>query len=274
MRLGYNTNGFAHHRLEDALEIISAIGYRAVALTPDVHHLSPFESTAAELRQLRQRLEALDLAPVVETGARFVLDPRRKHRPTLLEAAAEERQRRLDFLVRCLAIAREVGARQLSIWSGGLPEGVAEEDAWGSLVEGVAELCDRAEDEGVGIAFEPEPGMFVESMAGWERLRDEVDHPALGLTLDVGHVLCTESYPPQEAIRRYARDLRNVHLDDMRGRVHDHLQIGEGELDFAAILAALREVGFDGIASVELSRHSHAAPSAATVALTRLREVY
>ncbi|HEX6925230.1 MAG TPA: sugar phosphate isomerase/epimerase [Longimicrobiaceae bacterium] len=271
MRLGYNTNGFAHHRLDDALEILAAIGYQAVALTPDVHHLPPFSSTTADMRRLRRRLEELNLAPVVEAGARFVLDPRRKHRPTLLEADPGERRQRFEMLGRCLEIAAEIGAPQLSIWSGGLPAGVTEEEGWGRLVPAVHELCERAATLGVGVAFEPEPGMFVESMEGWERLRDAVSHPALGLTLDVGHVRCTEDYGPGEAIRRYADDLRNVHLDDMRGRIHDHLQIGEGELDFRAILEALREVNYQGVASVELSRHSHAAPAAAQVAFERLQ---
>ena len=270
MRLGYNTNGFAHHRLNDALEILAETGYRAVALTPDVHHLPPFESTPAQLAELRRRLERLELAPVVETGARFVLDPRRKHRPNLLEAEAEGRQRRLDLLVRCARIASEIGARQISIWSGTLPEGVKEADGWRRLEEGVARLCEEAATLGVGVAIEPEPGMLLESLAGWKRLKSLVDSPVLGLTLDVGHVPCTESIAPAEAIRSYAAALRNVHLDDMRGRIHDHLQIGEGDLDFAAILSALREVAYEGVASVELSRHSHAAPVAAREARERL----
>ncbi len=270
MRLGYNTNGFAHHRLEDALEILAELGYRAVAITPDVHHLPPFEVTDAELARVRRQLEWLDLAPVVETGARFVLDPRRKHRPTLLEPDAEGRARRFDFLVRCMEIAGQLGAEQLSIWSGAMPARAEEEEAWAWLVDGVGRLCDEAERRGVGLAFEPEPGMLVEGMAGWDRLRNSVSHPALGLTLDVGHVRCTEPFSPEEAIRRYATDLRNVHLDDMRGGVHDHLQIGEGELDFPSILGALREVGYSGVASVELSRHSHAAVQSAAVALERL----
>src|SRR5690606_33817016 len=70
MRLGYNTIGFAHHRLADALEVIDETGYRGVALSPDVHHLAPFDSSPAAVAAVRRQLERLDLAPVVETGAR------------------------------------------------------------------------------------------------------------------------------------------------------------------------------------------------------------
>ena len=106
MRLGYNTNGFAHHRLRDALEVIAGIGYRAVAITLDVHHLDPFApGHAAEQRELAARCRDLDLVPVIETGARFLLDARRKHRPTLLAEAAAERAVRVDFLARAIDAA-------------------------------------------------------------------------------------------------------------------------------------------------------------------------
>src|SRR5689334_2602457 len=83
-RLGYNTNGFAHHRLDDALHVIAELGYRAVAITPDANHLHPDHTSAAQLRATRALLERLDLAVIIETGARYVLDPRRKQRPNLI----------------------------------------------------------------------------------------------------------------------------------------------------------------------------------------------
>jgi L-ribulose-5-phosphate 3-epimerase len=98
-----------------------------------------------------------------------------------------------------------------------------------------------------------------------------VDAPNFGLALDVGHVPCTESITAGDAIRRYGPSLRTVHLDDTRNGVHEHLQIGDGDLDWADIGRALGEVGFAGIAAVELSRHSHGAPLAAREALERLR---
>lgn len=268
-RLGYNTNGFAHHRLDHALEIISELGYGAVALTLDVHHLPPFESGPAEIRTYRRLLDSLDLAVVVETGARYVLDSRRKHRPNLLEADAAGRARRLEFLVRCAEIAEELGSDTISAWSGALPPETAAEHARGFLLEGVEQLCRRLEPLGIRVAFEPEPGMLVETLADWSALRAAIDSPLLGLTLDVGHVPCTEPISPAEAIREHAAELFHVHLDDCRAGIHEHLQVGEGELDWRAIASALTEVGYSGLACFELSRHSHAAPEAARIALTR-----
>ncbi len=270
-RLGYNTNGFAHHRLDDALHIIAELGYRAVALTPDANHLPPDRTSAMELRATRALLERLGLAVVVETGARYVLDARRKHFPTLVDADAADRARRAAFLERCAHIATALGGDTISLWSGIPAPEVARDDAWRWLVDGVGALCHQLTPLGIQVAFEPEPGMLLQTLGEWEQLRDAVAAPNFGLALDVGHVPCTETFTAGDAIRRYGTAIRTVHLDDTRNGVHEHLQIGDGELDWADIMRALREVGFRGIAAVELSRHSHAAPMAARTAIERLR---
>src|SRR5204862_48114 len=80
MLIGYNTNGFAHHRLEDALAILAELGYRSVAITLDYHALNPFDpDVMAEATAIRSLLDKLGLRSTVETGARFLLDPRQKH---------------------------------------------------------------------------------------------------------------------------------------------------------------------------------------------------
>src|SRR5436853_6181496 len=115
LRFGYNTNGFAHHRLEDAIALLAELGYRSVALTLDYHALDPFDaSLPSQLQRVKELLRRHDLASVVETGARFLLDPRRKHQPTLLSAAAQERERRLDFLRQAVDIAADLGSEAVS----------------------------------------------------------------------------------------------------------------------------------------------------------------
>ena len=87
-RLGYNTNGLAHHRLDDALALLADSGYEGVALTLDVQHLDPFTSTPDDVEVVRRRAEELGLAVAVETGARYVLDSKMKHAPNLLDEEA------------------------------------------------------------------------------------------------------------------------------------------------------------------------------------------
>lgn len=269
----YNTNGFAFHRLEDALTILAGAGYDGVALTPDVHHLDPLRSAPADVARVKGLLASLGLWVVIETGARFVLDPARKHRPTLLDAPPEA-ARRQAFLERCVDLAEALGAPVVSVWSGAAPEGLGPEAAFARLVTGLHALCTYAQERRVRIGFEPEPGMLVERAADWPRVRDAVAHPALGLTLDVGHCLAMREGSPERWIRAHARDLLVVQLDDHRAGVHDHLMFGEGEVDLAAIARALTEVGFTGPLEVELSRHSATAPATARTAREHLRRAF
>jgi L-ribulose-5-phosphate 3-epimerase len=270
---GYNTNGFAHHRLEDALVILAELGYRSVALTLDYHALDPSaHDLPRQLDRVRALLDRLGLRCVVETGARFLLDPYRKHRPTLLDEEGV-RGPRVHFLLRAVNIAHALGADAVSFWSGAPPDGVPEEELWRRLADGCKRVADRAADVSVALAFEPEPGMFVDTMGRFETLLGRVRHPALGLTIDVGHLHCLGEVPIADRLRRWSALLRNVHIEDMRRGVHDHLMFGEGEIDFGPVLGALEEVGYAGGVHVELSRHSHDAVETARRALAFLRGV-
>ncbi len=258
MRLGYNTNGFAHHRLLDALAVIAETGYRAVAITLDVHHLDPFAAShAVELAAVGAACRALDLMPVIETGARFLLDARRKHRPTLLAATAGERALRVDFLARAIDAAAAIGAPVVSLWSGSADDAAGDAALDERLATELRVVCARARAAGVVIGFEPEPGMYVEDMTAFARLKAMVDDPAFKLTLDVGHAHLTEPAGAVATIAAWADDVVNAHVEGMGGGLHDHLVPWEGDLDVRAAVAALAATGFTGPACLELSRHSH-----------------
>jgi L-ribulose-5-phosphate 3-epimerase len=269
--LGYGTNGFANHRLDDALRLIADLGYTAVALTLDHHHLDPFADDVAEQTDhVAALLERLELRCVVETGARYLLDPHRKHHPTLV---CDEPEGRIDFLHRAVRIAADLDADCVSFWSGIRPSDVDPDTAWRRMRTGVSMVLARASALGVRLGLEPEPGMFVEHLSDALRLREELGAPELlGITLDVGHCVAVEPEDAASCIRRAGDLLVNVQLDDMRAGVHEHLEFGEGELNLPGTLAALTEVDYSGVAAVELPRHSHAAPDVAARAIAALRD--
>ena len=242
MRLGYNTNGLAHHRLLDALALVAETGYRAVAITLDVHHLDPFAAGhAAELEAVRAACRDLDLVPVIETGARFLLDARRKHRPTLLAESAADRQVRIDFLARAIDAAAAIGAPVVSLWSGAADDAPGQDVLDERLAAGLRVVCARARAAGVVIGFEPEPGMYVEDMTQFARVRALVSDPAFKLTLDVGHAHLTEPAGAVATVAAWAGDIVNAHVEGMNRGLHDHLVPWEGDLDVRAAVAALRD---------------------------------
>lgn len=272
MILGYNTNGFAHHRLADAIDILADLGYGGVALTPDVNHLDPTDPEfLRNAQRLAEQLSRRQLACVIETGARFVLDPRRKHQPTLLSADPDERAKRRQFLTTCTQVCGWCAFPTVSFWSGTPTTDEPPAALMARLVDECRWLSDAAEHHDVNVAFEPEPGMFIDTMDKFAELHAKVNHPHFGLTLDVGHLVCLCEVPVGNHIRRWRDWLWNVHLDDMKPGVHDHLKFGEGVVDFTDVFAALKEIGFTGMASVELSRHSHDAVRTATESLAYLR---
>jgi L-ribulose-5-phosphate 3-epimerase len=288
MFFGYNTNGFAHHRLDDAIAILADLGYGGVALTVDYHALDPRSPEAHRAAErVRGLLEKLGLRCVVETGARFLLDPRRKHQPTLLSPSRAERETRCGYLRECIKLAAHLGADALSFWSGTPVDAAPDDILWQRLTDGCGNLIAEAADLGVPLAFEPEPGMFIDTMERFESLMTRLEpavaspHPederktrgVFGLTLDIGHLHCMGETPIADQIHRWRDVLWNVHIEDMRRGVHDHLMFGEGEIDFAPVLAALKKIDYAGGAYVELSRHSHDAVRVAERSLTYLKSI-
>jgi len=273
-RFGYGTNGLADHRLEDALAILADLGYDGVALTLDHQHLDPYAADLAlRVAAVARLLDRLGLDVVIETGARYLLDPWRKHQPTLVSAEPEGRALRVDLLKRAVRIAAELGAQAVSFWSGTASDGCDGATAMDRLAAGCEAVVDVAQDAGVVVGFEPEPGMAVDTIGRFEQLREILGRPdGFGVTLDIGHCRCLEPMPVADCVARVADFLVNVQIDDMRRGVHEHLEFGQGEIDFPPVLRALSESGYSGLVSVELPRHSHAAVRVAAESLTFLRK--
>jgi L-ribulose-5-phosphate 3-epimerase len=130
----------------------------------------------------------------------------------------------------------------------------------------------------VVIGFEPEPGMYIDTMSRYRDLLNElsarrVDLLPFRLTIDIGHLHCMGEVPISEQLRAWASRLVNVHIEDMRKGIHEHLMFGEGEIDFPPVIAALREIGYDGVLGVELSRHAADGPAAAHKAYDFLHQM-
>lgn len=276
--LGYNTNGLAHHSLAGAIQLLKDVGYQGIAITLDHACLNPFDPHLEEhINRTRDQLQAADLRCVIETGARFLLDPLCKHEPTIVTADERSRKRRIDFLLRAIDIASTLGADCVSLWSGVVHDRVDrgtawEEPIWDRLLDAMRVVIEHAEAQNVRLGFEPEPDMFIDTMDRYRELLTRLGDDRLKLTLDVGHLWCQQELPLDKVLLEWRDQMVNVHLEDMKAGVHEHLMFGEGEIDFSEVLSALGSLGYEGGVFVELSRHSHQAVQAATEAYAFLEK--
>ncbi|MGW6566607.1 sugar phosphate isomerase/epimerase family protein [Streptomyces sp. NPDC054975] len=278
VRFGYGTNGLTDLRLDDALALLADLGYDGVGLTLDHMHLDPLApDLPARTARVARRLAALGLGVTIETGARYVLDPRRKHGPSLLDPDPEARSARVHLLLRAVRVAADLGAHAVHCFSGLTPQGTTDETAWKRLAESLTPVVEAAAAAHVPLALEPEPGHLLATLDDFHTLRALLGDPDprhFGLTLDIGHCQCLEPASPADCVRAAAPWLHHVQIEDMCRGVHEHLPFGDGEIDFPPVLAALAELtaaGYPGLTVVELPRHSHAGPELARTSLAFLR---
>ena len=181
---------------------------------------------------------------MIETGARYLLNPRLKHDPTLMDPDPSRRAVRQDFLRRSIDLARALQAESVSLWSGTAPAPVDEAGGMDRLAEEVRRLLDHAEGAEMPLAFEPEPGMFIDTLARFGQLDERLAHPLFQLTLDLGHCHCLSEGDIPALIHKWRSRIVNIHIEDMVPGIHEHLMFGEGTMDFPSIIRALHQVGY------------------------------
>ncbi|CAB5079049.1 hypothetical protein D3OALGA1CA_5621 [Olavius algarvensis associated proteobacterium Delta 3] len=79
-------------------------------------------------------------------------------------------------------------------------------------------------------------------------------HPDLKLTLDTGHgnIDAPGIRRILQFVRLFGDRLGHLHVSDNHGRRDDHLPIGSGRIDFAKVVSALLEAGYDGTVTLEV----------------------
>ena len=259
MRLGFSTNGIGDVDPLDALPLLADLGYTSLALTLDRHTIDPFAADLpARIDRWQRGLAAARMACVIETGARHLLDPQVKHEPTFVTADPEARGRRVDFTRRAIDVAAELGAGCVSMWSGVVRDGAEAEAVWQRLTSGLAVVLDDADRRGVAVGFEPEPGMFVDTLARHGELCRRLGRPErLRLTVDLGHLECMGERPLAARLVPWCGEIVNVHVDDMLACRHEHLPLGQGDVDFQPLVDSLAAADYRGGLHVELPRQSH-----------------
>jgi sugar phosphate isomerase/epimerase len=277
MKFAFSTNAYLKFTFPEAVRRLAAIGYRGVEIMADVPHAWPAFLLDEQKQAIREALakNGLAISNVNSFMMHAVNDPRQRYwHPSWIEPDRHYRQIRIDHTTRALTLARELGAPCITTEPGGPVEpGGSWQAALKLFVEMIKPVAEHAEKEGVLLLVEPEPGLLIEKVDQFLEFMGHVDSPAIGMNFDVGHAYCVGD-DPATSIPRVAKYVRHFHLEDIAPtRVHHHLIPGEGAIDFAAALRAIRGIGYDGWVTIELYPYVEDPDQAARLALQRITEI-
>jgi len=127
------------------------------------------------------------------------------------------------------------------------------EEAWKNSTARIKELLPVAEKAGVIIAVENVWNKFLLSPMEMARYVDQFQSPWLKTYLDLGNMALFGF--PQDWIRTLGKKrIAKLHLKDFafKQRVAEFKDLREGEIDWKEVHAALLEISYEGLATVEL----------------------
>lgn len=132
-------------------------------------------------------------------------------------------------------------------------EVVAYDTAWQRATEFIRAALPAAEKAGVRIGVENVWNKFLLSPLEMRQFIVQFDSEWVGAYFDVGNTLAM-GYP-EHWIQILGRQIRRVHLKDYRravGSVDGFVEILSGDVNWPAVMSALRTIGYDGWLTAEM----------------------
>ena len=259
LKIGITNTSYGVHGTHAALKLISKHGYDCidyqgfVNIETDFFNL-PHPEFEAEL--LRQKKEIISHGLTVSQA----------HAPwrTPKDNDPEERKRWLEAMKKAIYGTHVLGCHRFVVHPllPYMDTGEHPEEVWEMNLEFIGTLADFAKEYGVTVCVEnlPFPLYPLASAEAVCELVDRLGRDNLRVCLDTGHAAIFCGSDISGAVRHIGKRLEAVHIHDNMGKEDEHLIPGDGIIDWCRFGTALREIGFDGVVSLETSAKCHLHP--------------
>ncbi|MGI6457811.1 MAG: sugar phosphate isomerase/epimerase family protein [bacterium] len=256
---------------DETIDTIGNMGFAGIELIiGEAKDIEEYWNRESTIPHLKKKLESHNLAV-----SQFVLFQSAVQNLSSLNA--DDRNRSLDVFEEGCKIAQKLEApiinivapwsRELSGPSGYLPRYYAElgtgkkyhldiaenfdyTKIWETFVQTMKECTERASSYGLRFTVENHTHTLVHDATAFLYLWDQIRNPNLGMNLDIGWIQLQREYPPL-ALHKVKNHLMNCHLRDIDGEGLNFVGIGEGVMDFKAVIETLRTIGFTGYLAFE-----------------------
>lgn len=251
-------------------ELAAALGYDGLEPAPFTLSEDPTKLTVTQIAELRRTASN---AGIAITGLHYLM--RAPAGLSITSADAAVRARSIEVMRRLCGLCAELGG---AILVHGSPDQRVlapgeEENGRKRGIECFAAVADAAAQAGVTYCIEPlarNQTAFINTVADAAAIVRQIGNPALRTMIDCSAAAQAEAEPVDALIRRWLPSglIAHMHFNDPNRRGP-----GEGKLAFAPILAALREGGYKGDASIEPFVYQPDGPTCAARGIGYIRGV-
>jgi sugar phosphate isomerase/epimerase len=200
----------------DAIDAVEAAGYPGIELAFHMDQFNPFEMGSDELLALRQRFENSAIKPsCIATPTLFFLADR-PHDPSAMCVDLAGRKQRIKLIKEGIKLARALNVSIVSFGSGFIRDEHVDNphlDPEALLIDSIQECVEFIGDDDITLTIEPEPGMFIETIAQGVALVEKVNLDKFRLHIDICHAYCSDD-DYVNAIARAAPLTKYLHVSD------------------------------------------------------------
>lgn len=245
MYTAFHSVGLPDLPIGEVIERVADAGYQAIELNAErlpwaPPHVTP-ETSAEARRAIVEACRRLGLG-IPAVGAHI----------EMVSADTEERRSAVAFVNGCTDLAKDLSAPVVHILSGPQAAEGTSDDAWRWFADAVAEVTAHAGQRGVVLAIEAIAGHLFHSIDDYHSLAADLPGVPFMVNFDPSH-LEVQGEDPRRVVDELGERIVNVHAKDGRGRYPDFAfpPLGNGTIDFAALVEGLRRGGYSGSLSVE-----------------------
>jgi sugar phosphate isomerase/epimerase len=251
---------------EDAIRRIAGLGFKAIELIAWNRDYLDDYYTKPKIADLKKALkdEGIMLSQFVSTPHDLSSDDKDKraaaveHWKRTVEVGAELGSPIIN-MVSSHAFAMRDGVEVPRITTKPLvqkyfvnpPRGVDWDQNYRDYVAALKQCAAACEQAGVLMTVEPHPGRYLGNTDGALRLLEHVDSKAMGVNFDPSHTFPVGDFP-NISVYRLGKHIKHCHVSDNDGVTNVHWRPGLGKIDWVAMFQALKDVGYDGVISIEL----------------------
>lgn len=222
-----------------AMQEIAEVGFKGIQL-----RATAFDAYGTRPAALKAALASRGLTFAVLSSGNLRIDP-----------AAEREQ--IDLHMSHASMVRDAGGAFLQVIDEKPKDRATGPDDWRRLGAVMSELGRRTSAIGVPLVYHHHMNSIGEPPAAIDAIVAASDPAYVGLLLDIAHYQ-QGGGDPISAIQQYRDRIKVVHLKDVRPIAaapgYQWVELGRGRVDVKGCVAALKSIGFDGWAIVELDR--------------------